>query len=140
MKKPERFFSSEVWLCQTSFLADFCYAQVQLAEAPLLQFFFCCASERRCGIQSAFGALGMTDCTFLEKEKYQKIFPLPSCGKGKSKDAASAHYGFRAFGSPQMCRRILAQVVLPLQWATSIWRLQCLHTPSTGLYVIFLYW
>ena len=34
--------------------------------------------------------------TFLEKEKYQKIFALPGRGKGKSKDAASSHYGFRA--------------------------------------------
>ena len=35
-------------------------------------------------------------CTFLEKEKYQKIFALPGRGKGKSKDAASSNYGLRA--------------------------------------------
>ena len=34
--------------------------------------------------------------TFLEKEKYQKIFALPKHGKGKSKDAASSNNGLRA--------------------------------------------
>ena len=75
--------------------------------------FFCCSAERSCSYQSAFSTLGITDCTFLEKEKYQKIFALPGRGKGKSKDAASAHYGFRAFGSPQMCRRCHARFYCP---------------------------
>ena len=34
--------------------------------------------------------------TFLEKEKYQKIFAIPKHGNGKSKDAASSNYGLRA--------------------------------------------